>query len=140
MLHQLLQVNQQPGLKVKDRYGWAPLHILAQNKKNAQEKCDMITMLLEARAEVDVRGNRGATPLFKAAGTGASAQAALLLQAGADVNLTNDEGTTAYDASWANAETRAVVQAKGGRKGAGTTGEGRQIVGRKGHSISRERL
>ena len=140
MLRQLLQVNPYPGVNVADSHGWCPLHILAQNKANPQNKCEMIAILLRARADVDVRGTRGATPLLKAAGTGGSDQARLLLSCGADANLALDEGTTPYDAAWANGVTRDVVYRGGGRAGAGTTGKGRQIGGRKVHLISRERF
>ena len=140
LLRQLLQVNPNPGVNVADKFGWSPLHILAQNRTGQANKCEMIDVLLQRRADVNVRGRRGATPLLKAAGSGAVDQVRLLLSRGADPNLALEEGTTPYDAAWHNRETRDIVYRGGGRAGAGTTGKGRQIGGRKVHLISRERF
>ena len=125
VLAQLLPHTTATSLNERGAYGWAPLHILAQNKNNGDDKCEMMRLLLEARADPDVRGRRGATPLFKAAGTAAISQARVLLQYGADVNLANEDGTTPLDATWANRECRDVIRDEGGLKGDGVTGKGR---------------
>ena len=109
----------------RDRHGWAPLHILAQNRSNEEEKTNMIAALLDSGADVNLKGNRGATPLFKAASTAAISQARELLAWGADPNEPNDDGATPLDATWANRECRRLILRKGGRKGAGVTGKGR---------------
>ena len=114
-----------PRIDEFDQYGWAPLHILAQNKDHAQEKCDMIRLLCEARADVNIRGNRGATPLFKAASTSALGQLEALLNCRADPNTPNNEGTTALDATWHNNEVYEFLYRRGGEKGKGVTGKGR---------------
>ena len=73
VLDQLLtHVVRKDLLDEKDPYGWAPLRILAQNKAHDTDKCHMMSMLIDADADPNVRGNRGATPLFKAAATAAS--------------------------------------------------------------------
>ena len=122
---QVLPHTTATSLNEADAYGWAPLHILAQNKNNGDDKCEMMRLLLEARADPDVRGRRGATPLFKAAGTAAKSQMVRLLQGGADPNQANEDGVTPLDSTWANRECREVLSDKGGRKGRGVTGKGR---------------
>ena len=109
VLAQLLPHMTATSLNERGTHGWAPLHMLAQNKNNENDKCEMIRLLLDARADPDVRGRRGATPLFKAAGTAATSQARVLLQYGADVNLASEDGTTPLDATWANRECRDVI-------------------------------
>ena len=101
------------------------LHILAENKNNQNDKCEMMRLLLDARADPDARGRRGATPLFKAASTAATSQARVLLHYGADVNVTSEDGTTPLDATWANKDCRDVIRDKGGKKGEGVSGKGR---------------
>ena len=125
----------------KDVHGWAPLHILAQNKSNEEEKCQMIEMLVDSGADVNLKGNRGATPLFKAASTAAISQARELLAWGADPNEPNDDGTTPLDATWANRECKRLLLRKGGRKGEGVTGKGRSESGAQGgHQLRGEAL
>ena len=127
VLAQLLQAGGWSATSLNDRgtYGWAPLHILAPNKNNAVAKTEMIGLLLDNRADPNIRGNRGATPLFKAAGTAAKSQMVRLLQGGADPNLANEDGVTPLDSTWANRDCREVLSRKGGRKGSGVTGKGR---------------
>ena len=85
----------------------------------------MIRLLCEARADVNIRGNRGATPVFKAASTSALGQLEALLKNGADPNLPNDEGTTPLDACWHNKEVSTFLYRNGGEEGKGVTGKGR---------------
>ena len=126
VLDQLLEHVVHPDvLDAKDQYGWAPLHILAQNQSNAKDKCDMMSMLIECAADPNVRGNRGATPLFKAAATSATSQLQVLLSLGVDPNEANDEGTTPLDTSWHNRACRDIIHKGGGCKGGGVSGKGR---------------
>ena len=125
VLAQLLPHTTATSLNERGAYGWAPLHILAQNKNNSNDKCEMMRLLLDARADPDIRGRRGATPHFKAASTAATSQARVLLHYGADVNVTSEDGTTPLDATWANKDCRDVIRDKGGKKGEGVSGRGR---------------
>ena len=132
VLDQLLtHVVRRESLHEKDTWGWAPLHILAQNKAHEKDKCDMLSLLLEAEADPTIRGNRGATPLFKAASTAAKSQLQLLLASGVDPNEPNDEGTTPLDASWANRECKQLLVQSGGHKGDGGHCEREVRFGRK---------
>jgi cytohesin len=51
-------------------------------------------MLVVKGANVNVRDNRGATPLHRAAGLGDKGKGELLISHGADVNATNSSGLT----------------------------------------------
>ena len=132
VLDELLEhVVRREVLNAKDQYGWAPLHILAQNAAHATDKCNMLSMLIEAEADPNVRGNRGATPLFKAAATSATSQLHVLLSLGVDPNEATDEGVTALDACWHNRACKAILQEAGGRQGDGVTSKGRISSGAK---------
>jgi len=53
-----------------------------------------VCLLLDQKAEMDVRDNNGDTPLHSAAACGDVDVSRLLLKRGADVNAENDEGST----------------------------------------------
>ena len=112
-------------LNERDRFGRAPLHILANNRKEGTLKAAMIAQLCEARADVNIKGNRGVTPLHKAVATSAELQIRALVHCGADLGERNDSGTTPWDASWNNRRIRELLNQVQAAPGAGVTGEGR---------------
>ena len=54
----------------------------------------MISLLLDAGAEIDARGEYGHTPIHEAVGQGHIEAVRLLLSRGADCSITNDWGQT----------------------------------------------
>ena len=72
--------------------GWAPLHY-ASTKGHVE----VIRLLLEEHAYIDASSPNGSTPLMMAAMYGTPAAVKLLLEAGADPMLKNDQGLTAVD-------------------------------------------
>ncbi len=72
--------------------GWAPLHYAAT--KGHQP---VMNLLLEENAYIDAASPNGTTPLMMAAHYGTPSAVKLLLEAGADPMLKNDQGLTAFD-------------------------------------------
>ncbi len=112
-------------LDERNRYGWTALRLLANNAQQGERKAAMITQLVEARADVNVRGNRGGAPLHKACSTAALEQVKALVHNGADCNARNERGTTPWDQTWNNSSVRELMNKLQAARGAGVTGEGR---------------
>ncbi len=72
--------------------GWAPLHYAATNGH-----LPVMSLLLENHAYIDAASPNGSTPLMMAALYGTPAAVRLLLDAGADATLKNDQGLSAFD-------------------------------------------
>lgn len=72
--------------------GWAPLHYAATNGHLA-----VMGLLLENHAYIDAASPNGTTPLMMAAHYGTPAAVKLLLEAGADPLLKNQQGLSAID-------------------------------------------
>jgi len=72
--------------------GWTPLHYAATRGHVA-----VMTLLLENHAYIDAASPNGTTPLMMAAHYGTSSAVKLLLEAGADPMLKNDQSLTAID-------------------------------------------
>jgi ankyrin repeat protein len=75
-----------------NRAGWTPLHYAASGPDNG-----VTAWLLTQGAAVDARSPNGTTPLMMAARYGNSLLVPLLLKAGADPALANEQGLTAAD-------------------------------------------
>ena len=83
-----------------DNWGDTPLHYLALGRSN-DIKGELIRVLIEAGADVDVRNYRKMTPLFKAVDDGNVDHVRALLQAGANVNVRDKGGDTPlHQATW----------------------------------------
>lgn len=72
--------------------GWTPLHYAATNGH-----LPVLHLLLENHAYIDAASPNGTTPLMMAARYGSAASVSLLLEAGADPLLKNDQGLSAID-------------------------------------------
>jgi ankyrin repeat protein len=72
--------------------GWTPLHYAATNGH-----LDIMSLLLENYAYIDAASPNGTTPLMMAARYGTPSAVKLLLEAGADPMLKNDQALSAID-------------------------------------------
>ena len=125
VLRQLLAVCP-PGFGDKpDAYGWSPLHILANNRDSHKIRSGMIGLLCAFGADVEATKGRGKTPLMCAINTAHTEAADELVLQGADVNKTDDEGVSAMNMAWHNAEMRDWVEKMGVEAGNRCTGTGR---------------
>ena len=90
----LVQICQQLIEKGADvnKPGWAPLHYAATHGHLA-----VMTLLLEKHAYIDAASPNGSTPLMMAAHYGTPSAVKLLLEAGADPLLRNEQGLSAID-------------------------------------------
>ena len=75
-----------------NKTGWTPLHYAATNGHLA-----VMTLLLEQHAYIDAASPNGTTPLMMAAHYGTPAAVELLLEAGADPLLKNQQNLSAID-------------------------------------------
>ena len=80
--------------------GVAPIHLACNGKDHQPERCTIIHEMvrLSASPSLKVKGS-GASPLHRAAGTGACDIVKVLLELGAFVNQTNGAGATPVDAA-----------------------------------------
>ena len=75
-----------------NKTGWTPLHYAATNGH-----LETMTLLLDNYAYIDAASPNGTTPLMMAAHYGTPAAVKLLLEAGADPMLKNQQGLSAID-------------------------------------------
>ena len=128
ILVQLLELCPGGFVNAPNKYGWAPLHILANGKDKHGVVGGMVRNLIRARADVAIKRARGMTPLHVAASTGNESVASALMALGADPSQPNDEGTTALDLAWNNRSVYNVLSDAGSAEGVGATGTGRLLL------------
>lgn len=75
-----------------NKTGWTPLHYAASGAK-----APILLILLEHSAYIDAESPNGSTPLMMAAMYGNAESVKVLLEAGADPTLKNQQGLTAAD-------------------------------------------
>lgn len=75
-----------------NKSGWTPLHYAASGGH-----VDIITHLLAHQAHIDAESPNGTTPLMMAAMYGSPQAVKVLIQAGADLQLKNQLGLSAWD-------------------------------------------
>ena len=75
-----------------NKTGWTPLHYAA-----TRGHLQIISLLLDQYAYIDAGSPNGTTPLMMAAFYGTPSAVKLLLEAGADASIKNDQGLTAID-------------------------------------------
>lgn len=75
--------------------GWTPLHYAATHPGPAS--AEMVELLLEHHAYIDAASPNDTTPLMMASRYGNAASVRLLIDAGADVTLRNQQGLNARD-------------------------------------------
>ena len=75
-----------------NKTGWAPLHYAATSGHK-----NIMNLLLEENAYIDASSPNGTTPLMMAAHYSDESAVKLLLEAGADPTIKNDQGLTAVD-------------------------------------------
>lgn len=78
-----------------NRPGWTPLHYVAS--ADHPHSVEIASLLLEHHAYVDAQSPNGSTPLMLAAQYASETMVGLLLNAGADVQLRNQQGLNAVD-------------------------------------------
>jgi ankyrin repeat protein len=75
--------------------GWAPLHYAASHTEPISR--EMVRLLLEHHAYIDAESPNRSTPLMMAAQYGHSSVVPVLLEAGADPLIRNEQGLSAID-------------------------------------------
>ncbi len=105
----LLRLMIRHGAEV-NKPGWTPLHYAATHADRVST--EMVELLLEESAYIDAESPNRTTPLMMAARYGHPDTVALLLQAGADPGLRNEQGLTALDFAWQaeRKEAAALIQ------------------------------
>ena len=76
-------------------YGWYPLHVLAGDSDDGWVRPWMIQQLVQARADVEAKDNKGGTPLHKAAEGETELVRVLIDSAKCSIEYKNPAGDTA---------------------------------------------
>jgi ankyrin repeat protein len=95
--------------------GMTPLQKLVKMGYGAAHSQRLVTLLLDAKADVDAREARGATALMAAARANRGAVVQLLLARGADATVTDCTGQTALDIARSAGAGAAIEALAGGR-------------------------
>ena len=80
--------------------GVAPIHMLCSGRDHEQERCMLLREMIRLSASPSLKERtKGASPLRRAAGTGAVEIVKTLIELRAHLNLPNDAGATPVDAA-----------------------------------------
>ena len=79
-------------MEASDSEGYRPLHFAARSKS-----VELVSLLVQARVNVDATGNGGITALHLAARRGAADCIEVLLAAGADIDVRTSAGRRPFD-------------------------------------------
>ena len=79
-------------MEATDRHGYSPLHHATSSKS-----VELVSLLVQARVNVDATGNGGVTALHLAARWGAADCIEVLLAAGADIDFRARDGRRPFD-------------------------------------------
>ncbi|MFC1490744.1 ankyrin repeat domain-containing protein [Candidatus Latescibacterota bacterium] len=90
-----LLIEHNADLKIRDDYGWMPLHYAAKQGRHEET-----ALLLDEGASVNVKAKDGDTPLHIAVWNNREDTVRKLIEYGADINAVNSYGTTPL--AWAN--------------------------------------
>ena len=77
--------------------GWSALSLVCNARDPHNERTDIVRLLVEKRADLEVRNAHGATPLITACAVGFWSVVRVLLDAGADAFATNNRCHNALD-------------------------------------------
>ena len=127
VLQQLVAVVPRDYLDKRDPYGWHPLHIISNNPDEGAIRAGMIRTLCLARCEIDPRKRNEMTPLMCAIATSHVAAADELLLQGANIQLANGDGSTAFNQAWHNKVMEQWAWRAGSEYGVEVTGRGRHF-------------
>lgn len=98
--------------------GFTPLHLLCQGTDPFLARTEAIPLLIAAKAPLEPRNRRGATPLLIAAGSAFVPAVRALVNCKADINAANEKGKTAWDLANAASKTLSMdIERMGGRPG-----------------------
>ncbi len=102
---------------IRDKDGNTPLHQVVRRAKDIKSK-ELISLLINAGADVNSRDEDGYTPLLKAIEDDVNfypeeiaEYVRLLIEAGADVNAANDEGCTPLHKVWEKKSCQLLLEA-----------------------------
>ena len=76
---------------------WSALSLVCNARDEANERAEIVQLLVNKRAELEVRNAHGATPLISACAVGVWSAVRVLLDARADAFATNNRGRNALD-------------------------------------------
>ena len=77
--------------------GQAPIHLITSSADQMPERMEICRELLRLSASINARNIQGATPLHRAAGTGALEIVRMLLELRANHSIENERGATPLD-------------------------------------------
>ena len=80
-------------INAKDQFGFTPLMVEFEDHVEDQERGEVIEALIRNGADIDAKDNSGKTALYQFTKTGDLHLVRILLENGADVNVSSEEGT-----------------------------------------------